>query len=328
MSIRVKLEAKDELLELANDYRTREFMIAAHDFLSTKATKIFEDLFSGQDVELHRKAGGAVGVVYLVKSKDKELVIKLTEMQSHFWAEQAGYDFCEKLGVRTPKRYFHGKSESDPIFYAVIENIEPRNLANFLEQNPGDMSWIDSLVENLVKLHNTRLEVYGDFRPSTFEVVPDHISQKDYVMKNRLSPDILNYLLENNIFSQSEIDQLCKRADNLDFTDQNFLIHGDLHIENIFFDKDKREVILFDFNSSSADPMFDLGRIHHSLVANNHKTLWHKFLEAYSKVKDINHDRLDTMSLVALVKYIQKAHVRCEGERLERLVNEFREVLN
>jgi tRNA A-37 threonylcarbamoyl transferase component Bud32 len=319
-----------DLVKLINPYRSQEFTNSIRKFFDNEVETHLEKYFLDKAVDVTPLSNGSVGAVFLLKCKEKCAILKIIDSSNvfnHYWAEQAGYIFSSKAGIRTPTVYLRGELSEYSLCYELLEKIDHPVLSDFLSTHSDNTNWINDLAYNLSNLHKIKIDGYSEFQFGELIPKKHQIDQKEYILNDRLNPELLHYFYENKILEKRDIEELYKRANDLIFDQKNSVIHGDFHASNIFFDDKKSQSIFYDFKSTIADPLFDLGRLRHSLVAQGYKNHWENFKKAYQVHIHFDENRLNTFSMITMLRDIKSDFADNNIERFQRLINDFKSMI-
>lgn len=240
----------------------------------TKALPEIDSVESLRDEQIDALGGGVDAATYLVKSKDKQVVIKLST--NTIEAEAEALKAWKEQGALVPEVSAHGtvpaSKEDDPkVMYLVQEAITDENgriaetAANLLTYSPDKAREVGRLLGNeLKKMHGAVSDrSFGDFVDSTGNTAPfktwnAYIS--GYLDEHR------DYLKEIGV-SDEQLSQLQKFIDSESFVSQGVYLHGDFSIRNAAIRSYKPlKVFLFDPNPIVGDPAWDV-----AVLVNNYE---------------------------------------------------------
>jgi len=223
---------------------------------------------------------GVMSYVFVITSPetDQRFILKFVEDITAFWNEVASLKLCEANGVNST-RIIHYESIDDNLHLEIQDFIDAPILENVITEKA-----IEMLGRELSKLQGIKLHGFGYFKSNEYECIKD---------KFQFNLDDINWnIVKEYGFSDNEIEKIKNLISQYNYDGIGVLTHGDIDNENVFFDGN--QVILYDFNGMSMDPMYDIA--YYRLKMNDDVNLYGSFLNGFGREK-IDQRRLNLITL-------------------------------
>lgn len=248
------------------------FYTSAHTYLENELPKI---LNTTKDLTLTPLPGGIVGTTYEFTHPETQhkLVVKIEDFEDVRYDALLAAQVTQEYNIPHPKLlYFKAIDyESAKLSVKVFQKVELPIYAEYLKDNPGSVEGIISLGKTVRKIHQKETQRYSKFKNLSFKAKDK--DPMDYLQRIYLHKEYEDFYVNEGCFSREEISKLYKTLDRPDLfkNKRTVLCHGDIHLNNCFYDSQQRSVILFDYSCKSMPVEFDL-------AVYKYKTLKHKAL--------------------------------------------------
>lgn len=272
-----------------------EFYNWAHQEINESLNK-WLGVGESENIELKAIDGGIMSIVYEVVSPlNLNMMIKIQDQETPYNDILAEF-VCKELNIHTPRIYYHSVVQRNKNFYVieVLEKIKFPLLSDYFSKTE-DHSAIRKLGENIRILNSRGTKGFGIFRSASLS--GEFGSPKKFLIKTFFTKEIIRSNIQNGNFNKQEIRTLKKKIKTFKFGTKSYFSHGDIHLDNCFYDSSNGSVYLFDFHPKAAPLMYDVAYFKLKSLARGRKDIWESFIQGYGK-ENVNDAELNLLSVL------------------------------
>jgi len=246
-----------------------------------------------EEIFLSAMDGGLMSVIYeIVQPTDLNLIIKIQDQDSPY-GDVLAESVCNELDLNTPKIYYHEVVPSSNAIYVieVIEKMDIPLLSDYYSKTQ-DLSIIIKLGESIRILNSKYTNGFGFFKHKNLK--GEFSTSQKLLSKAFLNKGIVRSNIQSGNFNRKEVDRFKKKVKDFKFESYSYFCHGDIHLDNCFYDSSKKQIYLYDFNPRGASKMYDLAYFKLKSLARGEKDVWESFIQGYGE-ENIDEKEMDVI---------------------------------
>ncbi len=271
------------------------FYNSAHTYLENELSRILK---TTREIVLTPLSGGKMGTIYQFVNPENGMmmVVKVEDFKDVHYDAQLAFQVCTERNIPYPN-LLHLKIEEYQgvkLTIQVMEKINLPTLSEYIQENPSEKPLIRLAGEMLRKIHSQPTERYGLFISNS--LVGSHQDLVPYMREVYLKEELRNIYVSAGFLKKEVVDRLWEiLTDPIELKKQEPVFsHGDVHLGNCFYDKQKNEVMFFDYSPKSMPIIFDLAVLKHKVLSKNSRQRWQLFKEGYGE-NEVDEKLLDLM---------------------------------